>query len=97
MTESTRSCPRCQARMTAGALRTPYGGGYGYGMGASWRARWEGEGGPYRVVAYRCPSCGAVELAGTERPVRMGCFGTALLLVGAVAGIFWVTGRVLAG
>lgn len=84
--------------MIAGALRTPYAGrGGGNWLAYNLRARWEGEGGPYRVNAFRCPSCGSVEFAATERPVEPGCMGVLLLLTGIVVGMCWLAGRVLAG
>jgi hypothetical protein len=58
--------------MVPGALRdttrSPWWHVFSPTVAGSNRARWEGDGGPYRVTAYRCPSCGAVELSATERP-----------------------------
>jgi hypothetical protein len=81
-----RLCLRCQEAMTPGALRTTIESGFGhlFAVAGSNRVRWTGEGGPYRVIAYRCPSCGVVELAGTERPRASGCLSMLVLLFGLV-------------
>jgi hypothetical protein len=72
MPEQARLCPRCQVAMTAGALRTTtrssWWPSFWGAVAGSNRVQWEGDDGPYRVAAHRCPSCGAVELAATERP-----------------------------
>jgi RNase P subunit RPR2 len=70
MTMPARQCPRCQTVLVPGALHTTIEGEgiAGIPVKGSNRVRWEGDGGPYRVTAYRCPSCGAVEFAATERP-----------------------------
>src|SRR5262245_53190195 len=102
MSEQTRPCPRCQVAMTPGQLRTTTRGSlwhnWGWAVTGSNRVRWEGDGGPYRVAAFRCPTCGAVEMAATERPgPSSGCLGMVLLLAGLGAGVCVAAGRLLAG
>jgi predicted RNA-binding Zn-ribbon protein involved in translation (DUF1610 family) len=94
----TRLCPRCQEAMTSRALRTSVQSGLGYWLAVigSNRVRWKGEGGPYRVTAYRCPSCGIVELAATERPKASGCLTVVLLLAGLGVCVRAAAGRLLA-
>jgi hypothetical protein len=104
MSEQTPSCPRCQVAMSPGALRNTIRSSWWHGLtptvAGSNRVRWEGDSGPYRVSAYRCPSCGLVELAATERPSSSGssgCLAMVFLLAGLGAGAFVAVGRLLAG
>jgi hypothetical protein len=87
--EQPRLCPRCQQPMASGALRTRIESGFGdwLAVAGSNRVRWAGDGGPYRVTAYRCPSCGVVELKATERPKASGCLAEMLLLAGLMVGV----------
>jgi hypothetical protein len=83
--------------MASGALRTRIEGGFGYwfAVAGSNRVRWTGDGGPYRLAAYRCPSCGVVELVATERPRASGCLTGVLLVAGLVVGVWVAAGRLL--
>src|SRR6266851_1516369 len=96
--KQTRTCPRCHEAMTSGALRTSIQSGFGYWLAVigSNRMRWTEDDGPYRVIAYRCPSCGVVELTATERPKASGCLKLVVLLAGFVVGVWVVAGRLLA-
>jgi hypothetical protein len=96
--EQARLCPRCQQPMASGTLRTRIESGFGhwFAVAGSNRVRWTGEDGPYRVTAYRCPSCGAVELTATERAKIPGCLSLVLLLVGLVVGFIAAAGQLLA-
>jgi hypothetical protein len=94
MSEQTRPCPRCQEAMTPGQLQTTTR----ESLWHSNRVRWEGDGGPYRVAAFRCSACGVVEMAATERPgSSSGCLGIILLLAGLGAGVCVAAGRLLVG
>jgi hypothetical protein len=100
--ELIRPCPRCNAAMTPGQLRTTTRGSFwvnwGWAVAGSNRVRWEGDGGPYRVAAFRCPSCGVVEMAATERPgSSSGCLGMVLLVAGLGLGVCVAAGQLLAG
>jgi hypothetical protein len=96
--KQSRLCPQCQEVMTSGALRTSIESGFGHWLAVtgSNRVRWKGDGGPYRVIAYRCPSCGIVELAATERPKASGCLKLVVLFAGLVFGVGAVAPRLLA-
>jgi hypothetical protein len=82
----------------AGTLRTRIESGFGYwfAVAGSNRVRWTGDGETYRVTAYRCPSCGCVEMAATERPAPSGCLGTVLLFAELLAGLVVAAGQLLA-
>jgi hypothetical protein len=75
--------------MMPGVIRTTTrdSGFQPFALAGSNRVRWVGEDKQqFRIEAYRCHSCGFVELSATERPAKSGCLGMVVLFAGIGAG-----------
>jgi transposase-like protein len=100
MSGVAHTCPRCQTEMAPGAVRTTTRSSLfdPFAVAGSNRVRWVGEDRQqFRLQAYRCASCGFVELSATERPAPSGCLGMVLLLAGLGLGVGVAAGRWLVG